>query len=59
MKGFFRLLFHRVGLVAVGIILQLAVLFAMLRYFWDVAPILDVGSCLTAAIPPISSPGSF
>ena len=48
MKGFFRLLFHRVGLVAVGIILQLAVLFAMLRYFWDVAPILDVGMTVLA-----------
>ncbi len=48
MKGFFKLLFQRVGLVAVGILLQLAALLAMLLWFRDLEPV------LTAAMTALS-----
>ena len=46
MKGFLKLLFSRVGMVSLGILLQLIVLVASLLWFRDYAPVINVVSAV-------------
>ena len=46
MKGFLKLLFSRVGMVSMGILLQMAVLLASLWWFRDFAPVINVVSAV-------------
>ena len=50
MKGFLKLLFSRVGIVSLGILLQLAALMASLWWFQDYAPVLNVISAVLSWI---------
>ena len=46
MKAFLKLLFSRVGMVSLGILLQLTVLFASLWWFRDYAPAINIVSAV-------------
>lgn len=48
MKGFLKLLFSRVGMVSLGILLQLLALFASLWWFRDYAPAINIVSWIVA-----------
>ena len=48
MKPFFKLCFSRVGMVSLGILLQLLVLFASLSWFQDYAPMIHTVSVILA-----------
>ena len=50
MRGFLKLLFSRVGMVSLGILLQLLVIFASLWWFRDYAPVINTVSGVLAWI---------